>query len=176
MLRLFETVTDLERDAEILRRRRYGVVEAVEGRLWQVRLRPFPKLVSAIDILLVGRWRHEILRQDRCLLFYNQPLWHPGFLAVTCLASGRGTRLATVCRALETLDRIAEIKRVDALLCDVANPRISAEILARWGWEPHCPSRWHRNYIKRFYGRYSTRADMAGAILAAGTTGRATLQ
>jgi hypothetical protein len=70
------------------------------------------------------------------------------------MVSGRGTKLRTVCRALEALDAIARIKRSDAILCDVANWRISREILARWGWEPHCPSRWHRHYIKRFYGIY----------------------
>jgi hypothetical protein len=27
-------------------------------------------------------------------------------------------------------------------------------MLARFGWEQHAASRWHRNYIKRFYGEY----------------------
>ncbi len=24
----------------------------------------------------------------------------------------------------------------------------------RLGWEPHKPQRWHRNFIRRFYGQY----------------------
>jgi hypothetical protein len=52
------------------------------------------------------------------------------------------------------LDEIARLKRSDALLCDVSNWRISERLMARFGWEPHCPSRWHRHYIKRFYGEY----------------------
>ena len=28
--------------------------------------------------------------------------------------------------------------------------------MARLGWEPHKPQRWHRNYIRRFYGTYPT--------------------
>jgi hypothetical protein len=36
----------------------------------------------------------------------------------------------------------------------VANWRLSAAIMARAGWEPHCPSRWHRFFIRRFYGSY----------------------
>ena len=62
--------------------------------------------------------------------------------------------MATVCRALAVLDEIARLKQSDAILCEVANWRISREMLARFGWVPHCPSRWHRHYIKRFYGEY----------------------
>ena len=52
------------------------------------------------------------------------------------------------------LDRIAELKRTDAILCDAANLRISDRLLARFGWESHAPGRWSRNFIKRFYGVY----------------------
>ena len=55
------------------------------------------------------------------------------------VVTARGTGLATVRRALEVLDYIAELKRSDALLCDVANWRISPRLLAREGWEPHAP-------------------------------------
>lgn len=151
---LFETAVDLDRDAGMLRRRRYGVIEAAEGTFRRVLLRPFPKLVSAAEVFLLGPWYHRHRCADRCLLFYNQPRRFPNFLAVTYVVSGRGTRFGTVRRALEALDRIAEIKGTDALLCDVANWRISRKMLARWGWQPHCPSRWHRHYIKRFYGVY----------------------
>jgi hypothetical protein len=150
----FEIVTDLDEDREVLRRRRYGVIEAADGQLRQVLLRPFPKVVSAPGILLFGAWRHEHCAADRCLLYYNQSWRFSNYLGLIYVVSGRRTSFGTVCRALETLDRIAEIKRTDALLCDVANWRLTPRILARWGWEPHCPSRWHRNYIKRFYGEY----------------------
>ena len=55
---------------------------------------------------------------------------------------------------LELLNEIARIKRSDAILCDAWNSRMSPRVLHRWGWEPHTSSRWHRNYIKRFYGCY----------------------
>ncbi len=52
----------------------------------------------------------------------------------------------------------SRIKGSDAIVTDVANFRISERLLARLGWERHTASRWHRNYIKRFYGQYpSTR-------------------
>jgi len=161
---LFETVTALDQGRAILGRHRYGVIEAVEGRLERIRLRPFPKVVSVPGILLFGNWHHRHHASDRCLLYYNQPWRFSNYLAVAYIVSGRKTTLATICRVLTTLDRIAEIKRSDALLCDVANWRLSSELLARWGWESHCPSRWHRHYIKRFYGNYApTRSRQSSA-------------
>ena len=151
---LFETVTDLSSGADVLRRRAYGVIEAVEGRFRRIRLRPLPKLASVPEILLVGGTIHRHRCGDRCLVYYNQPRRFRNFLAVKYVVSGRGTKLGTVCRALEVLDEVARLKGTDALLCDVANRRLSSAVLARWGWEPHCPSRWHRHYIKRFYGSH----------------------
>jgi hypothetical protein len=151
---LFETVTDLDEGAEVLRRRAYGVIEAVGGQFRRVVLRPWPKLVSLPEILLLGRWRHRRRNSDRTLLYYNQPRRLPNFLAVAYVVSSKGASYRTSRRALETLDEIARLKQTDAIVCDVSNWRISRRALARWGWEPHCPSRWHRHYIKRFYGNY----------------------
>ncbi len=150
MTPLFETVTDLHDGADVLRRRRYGVIEMVDGRLRQIRLRPFPKLISAPEVLLLGRWIHRKRRGDRCLVFYNQPRRHDQFLAVTYAVSSRNSTLASLRQAQAVLDEIARLKGIDALLCDVATSRISERLLRRWGWEPHAPVRWHRNFIKRF--------------------------
>ena len=151
---LLESVTDLGEGAEVLVRRRYGVIEAADGRFRRVLLRPLPKIISGIGVLLLGGWRHRRRRGDRCWLYYNQPRRHGGFLTLKYLVSARGTQPATILRALAVLEEIARLKGSGALLCDVDNRRISAEMLARWGWQPHCPSRWHRHYIKRFYGEY----------------------
>jgi hypothetical protein len=152
--RLFETVTDLDRGADVLRRRAYGVIEAVDGRFSHVRLRPFPKLVSVADVALWGRWYHEKRLGDRCRLYYNQPRRHRNFLAVKYVVSARGTSYRTFRRVLEVLDEIARLKGTDALLCELATWRITTGMMERWGWEPHYPSRWRRHYIKRFYGSY----------------------
>lgn len=151
---LFDTVTDLIEGAPILRRRRYGVIEAADGAFRCVRLRPFPKIVSGPHILLFGGAYHRHVGGDRVWLYYNQPRRFPSFLALKYLVSARDTRMGTLTRALAVLDDIARLKGSDALLCDVGNWRISREMLARWGWVPHCPARWHRFYVKRFYGRY----------------------
>jgi hypothetical protein len=151
---LFEIVTDLVDGAEVLRRRPYGVIEASDGHFRRVLLRPFPKIASAPEILISGGLHHRHRRGDRCRLYYNQPWRFPQFLALKYLVSARQTKMRTLIRALAVLDEIARLKRSDALLCDVGNWRISTRLMARWGWEPHCPTRWHRHYIKRFYGRY----------------------
>ncbi len=150
MGRWFETVVDLEYSVGRIRQHRYGVIEARDGLLYRVRFRPYPKIASVPEVSWLGGWYHRFVPGDRCWLYYNHPRRFPNFLAVTCVLSARDTRLATMHRVLETLDEIGRIKGVDALLCDAANWRLSTSVMARWGWEPHCPSRWHRHFIRRF--------------------------
>jgi hypothetical protein len=61
---------------------------------------------------------------------------------------------ATFRAAIATLDAVAAEKSIDALVCDALNHRLTDRMLARQGWEKHKPQRWHRNFIKRFYGEY----------------------
>jgi hypothetical protein len=70
-------------------------------------------------------------------------------LALPYTISHRDTTLASIRRALAVLDEIARLKGTLSIVCDVSNARISDRLLKRWGWEPHAPMRWHRNYIKR---------------------------
>jgi hypothetical protein len=158
----FETVTDLAAQAEIVRRRRYGVIEVADGRFRQLRLRPLPKLITLTGALLWGRWFHRGRPGNRCWLYYDQPRSFPSFLALKYLVSTRHTTPATIHKALAVLDDIARLKRTDALLCDVSNARISGRMMARHGWEPHKPQSWHRNYVKRFYGVYPQPAEGPG--------------
>jgi len=148
---LFETVTDLKSGAEVLRRRPYGVIEFVDGRLRHIRLRPFPRLITGPEVLLVGGTIHRHLSSDRLWLYYNQPRRCPNFLVLKYVVSTRGSSFRSLSRAMEAFDEIARLKRSDALLCDVSNWRVSNRLMTRWGWTPHCPSRWHRHYIKRRY-------------------------
>ena len=153
---LYETITDLNdfAQAEVVRRRRYGVIEIVDGRLARIVFRPFPKWVSLWESLYWGEWRHQRKPGDRCYLYFNQPAQCPNYLALKYAHSHRDTRLRSFFAALRVLDQIAEIKRTDAIVADAANLRISDRLLSRLGWEKHTNSRWHRNYIKRFYGEY----------------------
>lgn len=150
----YEDICDLAIGRERLQAARYGMIEAVNGRFRRVQLRPFPRLVTFPEVAIVGRFRHKNAARDQCRLFYDQPWRFPNFLAVKYLISGLGTSYHTLLRCLQILDEIARIKHTDALLCDVANSRISDRFLRRQGWQPHCKQAWHRNYIKRFYGIY----------------------
>jgi hypothetical protein len=152
----FETVTDLDRGAETLRKRRYGVIEMCAGRLVAVRLRPWPKFVSLYDALWLGEGFHRGAEADRCWLYYNQPRSAPSYLTLKYIISGKGCSFATFRRALIVLDQIAQIKRSDAIVCEASNPRISERLLRRWGWERHVPASRRRHYIKRLYGNYPT--------------------
>jgi len=156
----FEVVRDFHAQTDVLRRRRYGVIEMRGGRLHQIVLRPLPKLVSWPDLTVLGAWQHRHRAGDRCWLYYNQPRGMSNFVALKYAVSYRDATLATVHGALQVLYAIAKLKGIDAIVSDAANLRISDRLAARWGWEPHCPARWRRNFIKRFYGTYpETRWD-----------------
>jgi hypothetical protein len=160
---LRETIPDLYSGRERICVRRYGVIETVAGDLHAVHLRPWPKLVSLPELWPVWPRYHAAGEPDRCLLYYNQPRRMPNFLALKYVVSTAGTSFKTIRAALLTLDQIAEIKRIDAMVCDAANTRLSDHLMARFGWEPHKPQRWHRNFIKRFYGTYPTTTATSAA-------------
>jgi hypothetical protein len=151
MPRWFETVTDLadERHRAIIRGRRYGRIEMSDGTLEGISFRPLPKLAAPFD-LPWGRLVHRSAPGDRCWLYFNQPRSLEQFLALKLVVSTREATLASFRGALEVLDEVARIKRTQAIVCDAAYWRISDRLLARWGWQPHKPQRWHRNFIKRF--------------------------
>ncbi len=156
-----KTLTDpLGAAAAQLARGRYGVIETRSGQLTAIHLRPWPKLASVLESEWWGRRYHERRAGDQCLLYYNQPRRCPNYLALTYILSSRDTSFASFRQALQTLDEVARIKRSDAILCDAWNLRISDRLFARWGWEPHKPQAWHRNFIKRFYGVYPERKEV----------------
>ncbi len=147
-------ITDFHAGRERIRTQRYGVIETVGGRLAAIRLRPWPKLVALPELVPLDPRYHPSGKPDRCLLYYNQPWRMPNYLALKYIVSTAGTSYATFRAALKVLDAIAELKRIDAIVCDAANVRLSDRVMQRLGWEPHKPQRWHRNYIRRFYGTY----------------------
>lgn len=159
-----QTIHDLETSRALLKRRGHGVIETVGGELQAVYLRPWPKLVSVTEFWPLGTRYHARGEADRCLLYYNQPRRMPNYLALKYVVSTAGTSYRTFRAALTVLDAIAELKGIDAIVCDAANVRLSDRFMARMGWEPHMPQRWHRNFIRRFYGMYPGRG--VGEVLA----------
>lgn len=148
---MFETVTDLDAQAAVVRRRRYGVLEVADERLARLRFRPWPKLFAIQEFVAWKQWRRRNRPGDRCWIYFNQPRQFPQFLAVKFWIATPEVRLATLHQALRLLDQVAAIKGCEALLCDAANVRLTDRLMARHGWVRHAPSRWHRNFIRRLY-------------------------
>ena len=146
----FQTLDRLtDADVGTVRRRRYGYIETVDGRLSRIGFRPFPKLVTAAGTRLVAPWRRRLRRGNRCRLYFNQPRRHANFLNLQYVETTGDADYATFRCALTVLDEVARLKDVDALLCDAANVRLTDRLLARLGWAPHAPLPGHRNFIKR---------------------------
>ncbi len=151
----FRYIVDLERQRQELLVGRYGVIHVAQGRLEQITLRPWPKLVTLWESLVWGEYSHRQRRGDCCRLFYNQPRGSEQYLALKYIHTQRGTSVRSFQKALSILDQIAQIKGTDALVCEAANLRLNPRLMERYGWEQHTAS--PRNYIKRFYGNYSIR-------------------
>jgi len=164
---LNETICDFGAGRERIRARRYGVIETAGGELRAVHLRAVPKMFALPELLPLGPRYHGRGDADRCLLYYNQPWRMSNFLALKYVVTTLGTSYRTFRAALLALDAIAELKGVDAIVCDAANVRLSDRFMARMGWEPHKPQRWHRNFIRRFYGEYPEHRGVM-AVLAGG--------
>ncbi len=150
-------VRELREEAARLRAFPHGVIEVCDGRFEAVHLRRLPKFfgpaeAAAMFCESLGWVRGG--RGDRCLLYYNQCLGQPQYLALKYIVTQLGTRFDTFRAALMVLDEIARLRGIDAIVTDVANARISERLLARWGWERHVPGSRRRHYIKRFYGTY----------------------
>jgi hypothetical protein len=154
-----QSIVDLEEGDAAVRAARYGVIETAGGEWRAIHVRPWPKLASLPELLPLGPRYHCRGSADRCLLYYNQPRRMPNFLALRYVVSTAGTSYQTFRAALRVLDQVAAVKGIDAIVCDAGNIRLSDRLMARLGWEPHKPQRWHRNYIRRFYGVYPAAAS-----------------
>ena len=151
---IIKTIRDVVAEQETLRRRSYGVIEAVNGKLVRIQLRPWPKIASLLEAHWIQSMKSKRHQSDVCRLFYNQPMSHRNFLALSYIESSLNTSLPTLFATLDVLDQIAYIKRSDALIAEVSNKRITDRALRRWGWERYVEHKPKRHWIKRFYGTY----------------------
>jgi hypothetical protein len=142
----------LEKQQDLLRARSCGMIIAeagdflrIDGRWWAKR----PTIWRAI----LDRYFRPF-HGDRCQLYYHLPRSSPGFIALDYLVSGSGTSLKTVTMALQVLDRIAEIRKSDAIVAHLSNSRVTSRLLKRLGWERHLGGTTSPHVIRRFYGRY----------------------
>lgn len=151
---LFQTVHDLEQESDTIRSRAYGMIEVANGNFQRIRLRPWPKLISTMEINWTSGLKSSHTGKDVCRCYYNQPFFHRNFLTLMYIQSSLATTRDTVVTTLNVLDTVARIKQSNALLTEVTNKRVSDRAMIRWGWERHLPNSKKRHFIKRFYGKY----------------------
>jgi len=162
---LFQTVTDVDADKEIIRRRAYGMIEVRDQSLHAIHFRPYPKLISIAEIKWANYWKSRSTnesRPDRVVLYFNQPIMHRNFLSLNYFVSDSNSTLASIAVCLSVLDYIAMVKRTDAILTEITNPRIKDRHLSHFGWETYLEKSSKRNWIKRFYGQYPERFVFQG--------------
>lgn len=154
MTSLFQSVRNVDSAQDILRTRAYGVIEVARGELVQIQLKPWPKIGSVVEAKWISGWKNRRQPHDVCRLYYNQPIQHRNYLALTFIESTPNTRLRTLFRSLQILDQIAFLKRSDAILAEISNEKISDRLMERFGWQRHLERKRQRHWIKRFYGEY----------------------
>lgn len=153
---LFDQESDLSDPLGKIFCRAYGTIVIENGKFSKIKFKPWPKIISTLEIGILGNRTHEQSDiEDKCLLYYNQPFFHKRFLALKYVVSTRGSSFQSFRLATRILDEIARIKKSDAIVCEVTNAFISNRLLKRWGWEQHLQDRPTRHFIKRFYGEYS---------------------
>lgn len=162
-MRLFDQESDLSDPFGKIFNRSYGIIVVEAGEFSAIKFKPWPKIISTWEVGLSGQRVHQSGRcLDRCLLYYNQPLFHRRYLALKYVVSRRGTSFRSFRLATQILDEVARIKRSDAIVCEVTNPSISNRLMKRWGWERHLTDQSARHFIKRFYGEYP--APLPGSV------------
>ncbi|MEZ6093511.1 MAG: hypothetical protein R3C03_04620 [Pirellulaceae bacterium] len=155
MMDWFKPFDSIEENADKIRRHRYGVLTVSNCKLVDIRFRPWPKLISSMEVAWFGKWNHTSSKQAACRIYYNQPLSHSNYLSLSYIEAAANSGYGNLYRAMSYLDLIAYYKRSDAILCEISNIRISDRLMRRGGWERHLENSRRRHWIKRFYGDYS---------------------
>lgn len=151
---IIETVRAIEPNQQVLRQRPYGMIEAINGKVVRIRLKPWPKIASLMEAHWIQAMKSQRQQPDVCRLYYNQPIGHRNYLVLSYVESSLNTRLKTFYATLDALNQIAFIKRSDALLAEVTTKRLTDRFLERRGWERYLEHKPQRHWVKRFYGTY----------------------
>jgi len=154
MQQFFVSIENLSENEALVRNRAYGIIETRGGEFVSLKFKPWPKLVSASGAAWAGALRNTRVIQDRCRIFFNQPIGHRNYIALKYIESTLGTTMSTLRKSMRVLDEVARIKRTDAIFAHVTNSRISERLMDRWGWQRHLLHKSGRHFIKRFYGEY----------------------
>ncbi len=130
---------------------RYGVVEVHNDHVYHIQRRLLPKLPSIWEAWLDAHWRR--LPENEVRLYYNVPYRCGGFMILAYARAGSKTSLASFRTGLSVLEEIAELKRLQAIVCHATNPRLTERVMNYFGYTRHASHLKGYHYIKRLTGR-----------------------
>ena len=136
--------------AERITRWRYGLIEVHDSELVSIRGRWLPKMISLVGVWWGDHVIHRHAAGDRVLLYYDQPLFHPRFLALKYVQATSQSTFASIMVGLRVLDRVAELKGIQAIVAEASNKRLTPRVMQRFGFEQHLQQKSDRHFIRRF--------------------------
>lgn len=150
-------ITRLKGSESRLEKWRCGRIVTCEGRLRLIQRRWLGYRASLLRVGIDKRFRPRGLPE--CVLLYHHGWLSKDYLVLGYVASHPRASTASLYCAGLVLDEVARVKGCHAIVTEVTNPRLSDQLLERWGWERHCQSWSGRHFIKRFYGTYPEIAE-----------------
>lgn len=126
---------------------RAGRIVVRDGNLWDIRRRYLPGAASVVQAIWQAGWGRST--GSDCVIDYHTPWGMPAFLTLDYMRSGRMAGYRSFCKAVQTLEAIAEQRNAYAIVAHITNSSITDRLLRRWGWQPHCLEWKGRHWIKR---------------------------
>ncbi len=130
---------------------RYGVIDVHNDCDFSIHRRLFPKMPSRLEAWIDSRWRR--LPDNQWQLYYNAPHRCPGFLVLAYVRAGPNTSVASLRTGLSVLNEIAKIMRMQAIVCEATNPRLTSRVMGYFGYIRHAHQLKGHHYIKRLTTR-----------------------
>jgi hypothetical protein len=144
--------SDIHAEANSIAAIRCGRVIVRDGRLFAIEQHWLRSPVSIVQVWWDSN--HRRLTGNECILDYHVPRGLPSFITLDYVRSGKQTDYPTLVAACHVLNEIARLRRANAIVAHVTNPRISDRLLERFGWQRHLLHWRGRHFIRRFYDGY----------------------
>ena len=147
-----------------VRARRHGMIEVAAGRLVRVRAATVDAAGDAAGDRDAGPLEAPLASRRLLPGLLHSAEGHAELLGGDVRCFWPGDDADQHPGASVILDEIAQLRRADALVCDLGNARISDRLLTRWGWTSLNPGQRRRLFIKRFYGHYPSPDPLLHAL------------
>jgi len=126
---------------------RYGEIVIANGCLQRIQPRWWPRWGTvwgaAFDRVI------RMLPDDECRFYYAFPIRSPGFLSLLYVHAGERTSYRTFHQGIVAIERIARLRKAQAIVCQVTNDRLTERLMQRWGYVRHAKHAGDNHYICR---------------------------